>query len=261
MTSHLSADDLVLLYYGELAPREDAAAGEHLGACRSCRAEYSRLQQVLGAVNETSLPAADFPPSFERTVWARLEPDLRTGRRGKMSWLLLSPAPLALATAVLVLVAGAFFAGRALSPRTPSPAEDEAVLAGEQMRERVLLMDLGEHFERSQMVLVELVSSKAEGGMDISGERERAEQLVASSRLYRRAAEETGNLAVSQLLDEIERVLTEVAASPERLSPGELADVQRRIESRDLIFKLQVVSSEVRERQREALRRRMAQRS
>ena len=48
-------------------------------------------------------------------------------------------------------------------------------------------------------------------------------------------------MAVSELLDEIERVLTEVAASPASGSSRDLADVRRRIESRDLLFKVRVI--------------------
>lgn len=259
-TQHLSEDDLVLRYYGEMASAEERAAAAHLESCGSCRAEYTRLQRVLGAVDEAALSQVDLPASFERTVWARLEPNLRKERRGWISWLLMSPAPLVLATAVLILVAGAFYAGRVLSPAAPA-APASSPVAAEQIRERILLVDLGDHLERSQMVLVELVSSEDLGEVDISGERARAEQLVADNRLYRLTAQQMGDTAVSDLLDEIERVLTEVAASPEKISSEDLADVRRRIESRDLLFKVRVVSSEVRERRKETLQRKTTQRS
>ena len=62
------------------------------------------------------------------------------------------------------------------------------------MRERILLVDLGEHLDRSQMVLVELVSADESDAVDISGERARAEQLVAANRLYRQTADDTGDV-------------------------------------------------------------------
>ena len=217
-----------------------------------------RLQHVLGVIDESAV-AVEPPPSFERTVWARLEPNLRPARRSWMSWLM-SPAPLGLAAAVVVLVVGAFFAGRALSP-APSPTDAATAAAVEQFRERILLSDLGEHLDRSQMALVELVSVDENATRDISGERSRAEQLVADSRLYRQTAESTGDVALSELLDEIERVLTEVAASPQSGSSRDLADVRRRIESRDLLFKVRIVSSEIRERQRATNQRQAGPRS
>jgi anti-sigma factor RsiW len=257
-TQHLTDDDLILHYYGETAPAEEQRANAHLEACGPCRGEYARLQHVLGVIDERAV-AVEPPPSFERTVWARLEPDLRPARRGWASWLL-SPAPLGLAAAVVALVVGAFFAGRALSPApTPSQAATAAVM--EQIRERILLSDLGEHLDRSQMALVELVSADADGIVDIASERSRAEQLVADSRLYRQTAEATGDVQLSELLDDIERVLIEVAASPQSGSSRDLADVRRRIESRDLLFKVRVVSSEIRERQKVSNQRQAGPRS
>jgi hypothetical protein len=52
------------------------------------------------------------------------------------------------------------------------------------------------------------------------------------------------------MLEELERVLVEVSAGPERLAPGDLAELQRRIESRGLLFKIRVVGSQVREREK-----------
>ena len=257
-TQHLTDDELVLHYYGETAPEQEQRTAAHLEDCGPCRGEYVRLQHVLGVIDESAV-AVEPPPSFERTVWARLEPNLRPARRSWMSWLL-SPAPLGLAAAVVVLVVGAFFAGRALSP-APRPSDAATAAVVEQFRERILLSDLGEHLDRSQMALVELVSADENATGDISGERSRAEQLVADSRLYRQTAESTGDVALSELLDEIERVLTEVAASPQSGSSRDLADVRRRIESRDLLFKVRVVSSEIRERQKVSNQRQAGPRS
>ena len=257
-TRHLTDDELILHYYGETAPDDEPRAAGHLQQCAPCRAEYAKLQRVLGSIDESSV-AIEPSPSFERTVWARLEPNLKPARRGWVSWAL-SPAPMALAAAVVVLVVGAFFAGRATSP-TPAPTAAVVSAAVEHIRERILLSEVGEHLDRSQMALVELVSTDSDTSFDMSGERSRAEQLVADNRLYRQTAEETGDVTLSELLDEIERVLTEVAATPETGSSRDLADVRRRIESRDLLFKVRIVASEIRERQKAPIQRQAGPRS
>ena len=259
-TQHLTDDELILHYYGETAPDDEPRAAGHLQQCAPCRVEYATLQRVLGSIDERSV-AIEPSPAFERTVWARLEPNLKPARRGWVSWAL-SPAPMALAAAVVVLVVGAFLAGRATSP-TPAPPPTAAVVAAavEQIRERILLSEVGEHLDRSQMALVELVSTDSDTSFDMSGERSRAEQLVADNRLYRQTAEETGDVALSELLDEIERVLTEVAATSVTGSSRDLADVRRRIESRDLLFKVRIVSSAIRERQRAPIQRQAGPRS
>jgi hypothetical protein len=259
-TQHLTDDDLILHYYGETSPGDERQTTGHLQQCGLCRAEYTRLQRVLASIDERSL-AMEPGPAFERTVWARLEPALEPARRSWVGWLLTSPAPLGLAAAVVVLVVGAFFAGRALSPAPAAPTAAAVAAAADQIRERILLSDVGEHLDRSQMALVERVSGDDNSTLDIASERSRAEQLVADNRLYRQTAEETGDVLLSQLLDEIERVLTDVAAAPEAGSSRDLADVRRRIESRDLLFKVRVIASEIRERQKIPIQRQAGPRS
>jgi hypothetical protein len=102
-------------------------------------------------------------------------------------------------------------------------------------------------------VLVELVSAAGAGAAN-AGERDRAEQLIVANRLYRATATSTGDTAVVDLLDQLERVLVEVAASPSDLSSGEMDDIRQRIESGSLLFKVRVVSSELQERQNAAMR-------
>lgn len=252
---HLTEDDLVLHYYGELGETEERHASAHLAECTECRREFTRLQRVLRTIDESAL-ASDLPESFERTVWARLEPNLRSERPRWFSFVL-SPAALALTGVVLVLVGAAFFAGRMSSPAVDAPVNAEN--ADAKVRERILLVDLGEHLDRSQMVLVELVTK--DGGIDISGERAQAEQLLAANRLYRETAAATGETAVGNLLDELERVLVEVAASPDHPSEQELNDVRQQIEAKGLLFRVRIVSLKVRDRQREAIERRAGQRA
>ena len=253
---HLNEDDLVLHYYGEMDGTADAAAGSHLASCSACHASYRRLQHVLAAVD--AAPEPSLPDGFERTVWARLEPNLARSRGNWFTWVVLSPARLGWAAAVVLLVAAAFFAGRVTEREAQAPAT--AANAAD-IRERILLVDLGEHLDRSQMMLVELVSAGGDGAVDISTERERAEELVAANRLYRQTATATGDAAVSELLDELERVLVELAASPDRLSAEDMESVRQRIEARGLLFKVRVVSSSVRERQKQEVRTRTGQSS
>lgn len=247
---HLTDDDLVLHFYGELEAACDTRAMQHLSHCDGCRERYGQLQRVMAAVD--SMPALTLPDNFERAVWARLEPAL-PARRGWLSWLVLSPGNLAWATAVVLLVAGAFFAGRMSHL---SNGDGGAQLASaEQIRERVILLSLGEHLDRSQTMLVELVSADPDAAaLDLTVERERAQDLVAANRLYRQTANQTGDVAVGQLLDELERLLVELAASPDRVEAEDMERVKQRIAAKDLLFKVRVVSTTVRERQQQQIR-------
>ena len=253
MMTHLTEDDLVLHYYGEMDAAAEARATAHLGECGECHGSYSRLQRVMALVD--SVPAADAPEGFERVAWARLEAALPARRSGWLSWFVYSPARLGFAAIVLVLVTGAFFAGRLLShaPSTTVATGATGAAPGG-VCERILLVDLGDHLDRSQMMLVELVSADDADAVDISAERTRAVQLLAANRLYRETALRTGDTATAALLGDLERVLVDVAASPSTLTQGDLDEVRRRIDSNGLLFKVRVVSSDVRERQRTALK-------
>jgi len=258
-TLHLCDDDLVLHYYGDMPSADEARAESHLAACGACQASYTRLQRVMAFVD--SAPAADAPDGFERTAWARLEPALHRGDRGWLSWFVLSPARLAFAAGVLALVGASFMAGR-LVPRRPAADAIQAKTAA-QVKEGVLLVDLGEHLDRSQRMLIELASAPPDndgaGPVDMSLEQSRAEQLVAANRLYRQTAASTGDAAIASLLDDLERVLVDIAASPKTMTPEELDSVRRRIESKELLFKVRVMAAQVRARQRQAIAVRSSQ--
>ena len=200
------------------------------------------------------MPAPAVAEAFDRTVWARLEPSL-SPRRHWLSWFVFSPANLAWAAAVVVLVAGAFFAGR----MTPHQHTNEPQAAtADQIREGVLLVDVGEHLDRSQTMLVELVNAEPDiDGADLTAEREHVEELLAANRLYRQSASATGDVALGQLLDELERLLVEVAASPDTMPAEDLQRVQQRISAKDLLFKVRIVSSAVKERQKQQTRSRV----
>ena len=255
---HLNEDELVLHYYGEMPPSEEARATAHLAACGDCQQDYTKLQRVMAFVD--SAPAVDAAPGFERIAWARLEPALASSGRGAWRWFVFSPSRLAFAAGVMILIGAAFMAGRLT--RATSPANASAPQSAAQVRERILLVDLGEHLDRSQMALVELVSADdSKGEVDISTERARAEQLVAVNRLYRQTALSTGDANMASVLDDLERVLVDIAASPATVSQEDLDLVRRRIDSKELLFKVRVVSSQVRERQKAAIQERAGQRT
>jgi len=254
MTDHLNEDDLVLHYYGELDGAESARARQHLGTCAECRHVHAKLQRVLAAVD--TMPEPVLPDGYERTVWARLQPQLDSPA-GWRAWLSFSPARLAWVAAVLVLVGGAFFAGRMTQTRNAATQ----IASADQVREQVLLAALGEHLERSQTMLIDLVTADGDGMVDVSTERERATDLVAANRLYRQSAAASGEAGVIELLDQLEELLVELAASPDKLSSEELDSVRKRIDSNGLLFKVRVLSSTVRERQKQQIRTRTGQSS
>jgi len=144
-----------------------------------------------------------------------------------------------------VLIVAAFVLGRfSRPPQQLGPP----VTANQQNRERVLLVAVGDHLDRSQMLLVELAhASGAEGDIDISSERQHALDLAAANRLYRSTALQVGDKKMAGVLDELERVLLEIGHQPSRISAEDLQQIQDRIQSQGILFKVRVVRGKVRD--------------
>jgi len=234
---HLTEDQLVLYHYGESA--DAATVGQHLRDCASCHASYQSLRDVLAAVD--AVPVPERPETYEEMVWSRLRRSMpRRAPAGFFEW-----PRWAVAAAMGALLVAAFLAGRFW----PRPAAPITATAG-QARERILLVAVGDHLERSQMVLVELVNAKGNGSVDITNEQHRAEDLLDENRLYRQTAAGIGEAGLASVLDDLERVLLEVAHSPSRLSSQELGEIRRRIESEGILFKIRVIGSKVQAEER-----------
>ena len=69
--------------------------------------------------------------------------------------------------------------------------------------------------------------------------------LHASNPHYRTAALERGEGDVATLLVELEPVLMQIAHAPEQVSAEELRAMQKRVETKGLVFKLRVVRADV----------------
>jgi hypothetical protein len=245
--SHVSEDELVLLHYREDAGRDAEA---HVASCQACGARLRALAETLSLATAPDVPERG--DDYGAAVWARLQPQLGLPERAAESPKLvpfrrrLWPQVAAF-TALAAALVFAFLLGRRF------PAEPQPLAA--EVRERVLLVAVGEHLERSQVVLVELANAPAGEVLNVSAQRAVADELVSSGRLYREVAVRTGDPALAAVLEELERVLVEVAAGPDALQPADLVKLQQRIESRGLLFKVRVVGTQVRERETERLPR------
>jgi hypothetical protein len=230
---HPNDDALLLAAWDE--PGADAERA-HLAGCAACRERVEALRAVLDAARE------DVPergPDYGAQVWARLAPRLS------------ARAPLELAAprravslhrfasfgALAASLLAAFLLGRHTAPLPPPAPVAEA-----QVRERVLLVAVGDHLERSRVLLVEWMN-EPEGAAPRG-----AEELLRTNRLYRASAERGGDADVAAVLLELERTLLEIARAPE-FGPAERAELQARIARRGTLFKVRVLGEQVRQRQ------------
>ncbi|MDP2054585.1 MAG: hypothetical protein Q8L75_13175 [Acidobacteriota bacterium] len=259
MTNHLSEEELILHYYGETDRADETRVDAHLAECGECQAAKAQLQRVLTLV-ETAAPV-EARPGFERDVWARLEPQL-DGKAGPVhrsaqregGWRAFFWFPQwALAGGVAALVLVAFMAGR-FTGGVPAGDMVEATPAsgvpGEASPERVLQAAMGDHLDRTQMMLTELVNTDVAQADMFAGEQERASDLVAINRLIRQSAAQSGDAGVVDVLEDLERVLLEIANAPADVTSNELSGLKDRITAQDLLFRVRVIASEMRNRTR-----------
>ena len=254
---HLNEDDLILHYYGEAETADDRRSGAgiergietHLESCAECSASWHQLRRVMEAIDAAPVPEPG--PAFERTVWARLAPELAHQKpAGAFArWFSAPTFVMAGSLAAIVLVVAAL----KFMPGVAPAADGTAAEAADTHREQVMLTAVSDHIEQSQVVLVELANAApGAGAVDVSLERDAADELVSAGRLYRETAIETGNLQLAALLEELEMVLVDIARGPEALSADQLSAIRAQIEQQELIFKLQVLGADVKARRQSA---------
>lgn len=250
-TEHLREEDLLLCYYSEA---ESGAAG-HLEGCAECRGRLEELSKFLATIVLPREPERG--EQYGNEVWNAIRAHLPE-KAPTSRWSFGSFRAWGFASAMAALLVVAFLAGRFL-PRggenigQPGPIANKQQPISQNIRERVILLAVGDHLDRSQMLLIELMNApEGQKKVDFTSERERAGELLNSSRLYRQAAQNSGDMRVAGLLDQLERVLLQISHDPDEISDAELNRLQRQIQEQGLLFKVRVVRSNVRQRSRNA---------
>lgn len=243
--NHLTEEEMILKHYNEL---HDAALEQHLTECAECHAELTRLSVALARVPQVKVPA--LPENYEAQVWAKLRDQLPEKRQ---SWFteMLRPRQWAVVGAMAMLIVAAFVAGR--FSKSGSSNNPPQIAATPSQRERIVSASLSDHFERTQILLVEVMAAEPKDKGDFAAAQEQARDLLDSNRLYRMNSTKTAkDPAVQRTLDELERVLVEIANSPSDVDQKEIDQLQKRIEEQGLLFKVTVIGSRLRDQNKQA---------
>jgi hypothetical protein len=234
--SHLTEEQLVEHFFAEDTNR--VVAETHLRICSRCEQAYEEISCAL-AVRAPEPRALE--PGYGRRLWQSIQAPLRpypATRRNYFSW-----PRLALAGACLLALAAAFFGGSLwqASHSHPSTAANSA-----QAKERVVLFVLDDHLDRSERLLVELDHAGGkDGGPDDSTQagllQAEARQLLPDNRLYRQTLGDRIDPIMAAALDHLERVLLEVANSPDSLNSADIARIEREMNTDSLLFQVRVL--------------------
>jgi len=235
---HLNDEDLIAHHY------RDADSSEHLRACADCRAQYETLRSVLALVDAVPVPERD-----PEQIWNRLRWRLERRRRRTWQWMMSAAAVLA-----IVFVAGAWWrSGQrtadngqqvASNPATQQPSNLVTAQPRNPDSNKVLVYVVTDHLDAAERVLAEVANADPKKGLDVGEETKRAEDLVDANRIYRQTAARRGDARIAALLSDIEPILVELSHSGAKLSPDELASMQKRIDSKNLLFKMRVMSAQ-----------------
>jgi hypothetical protein len=267
VTPHIDEDDLALYYYGE--GRRRHAIERHLDDCHACAALYKDIAGTLAMMTAPETPERGDQYGLE--VWQRLRGKLgENGFEGLDRFARFERffsftrfgvfSGLGIAGAAAVLLMAAFVGGRAWqrtfanpsnpsnlsNPANPSNLANPSNISAES-RQRILYSSVADHLDRSARMLTDIMN--APDHADIATEQGWADDLLDTSRLYRQDAADAGEQSVAGVLDELERSLLEIVHSPSRISAADLEQVRQRIDAAALLFKVRVMSDELRLRE------------
>jgi hypothetical protein len=250
---HLSEEELIEHYYSE---HPQSGAAEHLKSCAECSAQFAALARDLDEFVAEAVPARD--PNAGERVWLSLRPSLRVYEGKRRRWF--QPnlrMGLGLAAAAAALIVVAFFAGRIWEQQRDAQVHSRPVPAAAPDPQRVILVVLTDHLDRSERLLVEL-NHPDEAAVDPELQTT-ARELLKANQLYRRGVAAAGSSAktaqleaiqsndpaLGMALDDLERVLTEVANTPGGLTRDEIARLEKQRNTGSLLFEVRVLRSHV----------------
>ena len=248
----LALGDLDLYFYDELKPSDRRAVEEHLSGCSECRSVLDELHVIRRALE--SRPDVCAPPSDDWSPFmTRLSASLAKERKPTVTVVPMTPASrlpslryLAMAALLALITVSAVVALRrpnvlptsapTVAPVPPSTASATDGAAFRAMTE--------EHFERSKLVVLGLATKSPEElkATDWAYERELASGLLNDTRLYRFAAEDRGLDKLAGVMRDLELVLLQTSLTDEK-DPSSIQQIQRLIRRRDLIEKMDVVTT------------------
>jgi hypothetical protein len=278
--THITEEQLVAFALDDVEAGTRAAVEAHVETCAACHASLDEIRATLDHAAAIEIPERgdDYGASVWQSIESRLDESqlsatshvgtsalqhgtLAHRHSGTSARLAVRLAPWLAAAAALLLVVGAYWLGRrnaemdgASQAPTTAQAPSSPSLGTEAIRERVVLAALGEHLDRTEHTLVELVNSEPARRVDISAEQAWARDLLEANRLYRRASGGKSP-ALAQVLEDLEPVLLEIANSPSQLTSDEFEAMRDRIEARSLVFKVRVTGADIRARERALIRR------
>jgi hypothetical protein len=246
-------------FYRELTQSERDRLEQHLAICGPCRDALDVLEVIRAAL--AVRPAVSAPPAGDWSAFmSRLDDAVKrevappasafhrqaSSRRVGSQIRHSVAAYLSMAALLALVTTSVFIVMRSRGATTgSSPAVTVPRAPGQAARDDRAFAALSEeHLERSKLVVLGLATKDA-GRTTSAGwtyERRLATSLLSDTRMYRLAAEARGLQMLAGVMRDLELVLLQ-ASLTEETDSGSLAQIQRLIRKRDLLEKMDVVTT------------------
>lgn len=254
---HVSEEQLVEHFYGEGSARVEA----HMKSCDQCARALADLDIDLAEFRSPQLLVRD--DSYGDRVWQSIAPSLPAYPKRDRGWLnriwqehrplyTAWGRGLSFATGFALLLAGAFFAGRlweqkkqvpiAIAPKPVQPQQKQQPRQNQQPQ-RVVVVVLGDHLDRSERLLVELKHADADNAEMIAPLRDEARTLLVANHTLRQKATVADDPELATALKQLDSLLGELANRPGGLDASGLAKLQHEMKSDRLLFEVRVLRS------------------
>ena len=243
----ITDDDLVLYRYRDGL---DAARIEQIAAALAespaLRERYAAIERAIAHFDSQDIEP---DPDIGARLWRGLSPQLEeaglvvSSSRGVLdrlrAWLVPPQARFAFAVAATVLVAigAGFIVGRQSVTAPPPVASNEVEAAAA----RVLAAYVAANLRATEGVL--LTASNSGDASLQEGNRELAQSLVESNRLYALAAARAGNAQLAAFLRQLEPVLLSLANQPGSATIQSSEDLRHFLDSTDLLFQVRAIEA------------------
>ena len=247
----ISDNELILFHYRDgLDPARLTEIEAALSESDALRARHQQLGRLLGEVDMQPIEPCK---NFEQRLWARFDQRIEeaTVSKPRTAWLIALRERVSIAGAPRLVWASAFaavlvfalsigfFAGRS---SLPEPAASNP-LTPPSMASRVLDSYVAGHLRATEGLLMTAVND--DSGELLKGNRELAEDLVESNRLYAIAATRSGNTRLADFLRQLEPVLIEMANRADAGSIESRQGLRDFLSDTDLLFQVRATESRI----------------
>lgn len=239
-------EDIVLLFYGELADKDKSEVMEHIKGCTECAEEWESIKGVFALLDETmeeSAPEAD----WER-CWGAIQTDIVGGSKGEKSkrregerrFFMRPGWVYATASVVVIFVLGVFIGRFWITSDVQTAAVSGVRASGSS---EYIKQSLSEHLETLKPLLVSYANYSAEenGREMITMDKEIVRSLLIQNYLLKKLVVES-NPQAGEILEDLDLVLREIKNMPSD-DKWASSQVKELIHKREILFKMDILKT------------------